>query len=109
MSSYTPIVYLGSPCNKDCSYCDRGYITSDIGDTRLKEDQIPELINFIDSITKGDEEPIIGFHGGEPLLFTKQMTQIISYYIATRKNPRFSLLTNATLVERNHEFFEKFN
>lgn len=108
MNSYTPIVYLGSHCNKDCSYCDRGYIKNDIGDTRLGKEQIPELLNFLDLITKGDEEPVIGFHGGEPLLFTKQMEEIMSYFIKTRRSPRFSLLTNATLIERNHGFFSKF-
>lgn len=105
---HATIVYLGSYCNQDCSYCDRGYIKSDIGDTRLDPLDMPQLINYLDSITKDQENPVIGFHGGEPFLYTRQMKEIIDYFIATRANPRFSILTNGTLLKRNEKFLNDY-
>jgi sulfatase maturation enzyme AslB (radical SAM superfamily) len=79
-----------------------------MGDTRLDTKDIPQLINYIDSITKAKEDPMIGFHGGEPFLYTKQMIEIMDYFIATRANPRFSILTNGTLLKRNEKFLNRY-
>ena len=73
--SYATIIYLGSYCNKDCSYCDREYIKKDIGDQRFSEEKIDKLILFLRDFLKDKDDPLIGFHGGEPFLYTKSITR----------------------------------
>lgn len=92
---------MGSYCNKDCSYCDRGYIKNEIGDTRLDPQDIPELINYIKEVA---EDNYIGFHGGEPFLYVKQMRQIID----ALPDFKFSILTNGTLLHKNTKFLEDY-
>lgn len=93
---YAKIVYLGSYCNKDCTYCDRGYIKNEIGNQYLRPEDLPALIDFLSKETDNDPDPVIGFHGGEPFLFTQTMIRIID---ALPKHYRFSILTNATTID----------
>lgn len=110
---HATIIYLGSYCNKNCSYCDRSYIKTEIGDTRLNLNQIPTLLSFLSTILDPSDinsgDPILGFHGGEPFLYTDQMSNIIDSVLDTYPGDyKFSILTNGTLIERNHKFLERY-
>jgi radical SAM protein with 4Fe4S-binding SPASM domain len=103
--NYSKIIYLGSYCNKDCSYCDRGYIKDEIGDQRLDKKDIPRLITFLKKQFEDDIDPLIGFHGGEPFLYTSLMSEIIDSFPDTYK---ISILTNGTLLSNNQNFLKKY-
>lgn len=103
--SYAKIIYLGSYCNKDCSYCDRGYIKNEIGDQRLDKKDIPKLISFLKKQFENDTDPVIGFHGGEPFLYTTLMSEIIESFPDTYQ---ISILTNGTLLHKNKDFLIKY-
>jgi organic radical activating enzyme len=106
--NYTVVIYLGSYCNEDCSYCDRGYITS-IGNTRLDPKDIPLLVEQVETLVNDDRvpegDPHVHFHGGEPFLFVDQMREIID---SLPDHYRYSILTNGTLIERNKKFLDSY-
>ena len=103
--NYAKIIYLGSYCNKDCSYCDRGYIKNEIGDQRLDKNDIPKLVSFLKKQFENDIDPVIGFHGGEPFLYTTLMSEIIDQF---PDSYRISILTNGTLLHKNMDFLSKY-
>jgi len=102
VSNFTSIIYLGDSCNQSCSYCDRQYIKDEIGSQRISVNDIPRLVEYVKSITTTDKH--IGFHGGEPFLYVKEMTEIIE----SLPGFQFSILTNGTLLERNIKFLESY-
>lgn len=92
-------------CNADCSYCYQHK-----GEARLCLGQVKKAFDFFAPHLK--EESVIGFYGGEPLLAFDQIKEAVAYMELEskqlRRNLRFSITTNGTLVEDEVlEFFRE--
>lgn len=80
-------VILTKECNLFCTYCGGG------SDTHPREIQYP--LNELASFLSRDPDPVVGFYGGEPLLRTRTMKQIMDSVDA-----RFVLQTNGEFLDR---------
>lgn len=85
------VIYLGSKCNLDCSYCHRE--VSDV-ETAISK----ELLFYLK-----DRECIISFKGGEPTLYMDDIKKVVD---ASAK-ASFVITTNAVLLEQYIDYFEK--
>lgn len=97
-------IMLGSGCNFKCRYC--------LQQNSMKDCLLPEKINndtiaFIDEIAKnnGKQQLVIQFYGGEPLLYYKQIKQIINTIRSTNIITR--IITNGSLITK--EMVDFFN
>jgi radical SAM protein with 4Fe4S-binding SPASM domain len=105
-------IYLGNTCNFDCTYCDRDYISEDIGGQNFSHSNLNELENFFHQIYKESALNIrlIALHGGEPFLYVKRMDQVldrIKHYLDTY-DLKLVITTNASLIVENRWFVEKW-
>jgi radical SAM protein with 4Fe4S-binding SPASM domain len=106
----TLVIYLGNTCNFDCVYCDRGYIEK-LGGQNLSKTSTDGVREFIEWVEQQPNEVLrIAFHGGEPLLFIKRITDIMEwlYPILVRNNWKLAITTNGSLIKENEEFFETY-
>ncbi|NJD76013.1 MAG: TIGR04084 family radical SAM/SPASM domain-containing protein [Candidatus Methanoperedens sp.] len=90
-------IILTKECNLNCNYCGGG------SDTPPKEIQytIPDLKKFL----SGDKAPVVEFYGGEPLLRTATMKEIMDSI-----SGRFVIQTNGLLLDKiEPHYLEKFN
>lgn len=105
-------IYLGNTCNFDCTYCDREYISVDIGGQTIKTTYIKLLLDFFDKVSPQIKNlETISVHGGEPFLFVSRMDKIFTllyedYIKGTDR--RFAITTNGSLIAKNKEFIEKW-
>jgi uncharacterized protein len=107
---------LAQVCNMRCAYC-----YADFGNFGQDSRRMPEEIAFrsidllIGSVPTG-EDCVLGFMGGEPLLHRDLMRKAVVYARSraeqTGRSIRFSMTTNATLLEPSdahflaeHEFY----
>lgn len=106
-------IYLGNTCNFNCTYCDRDYITNDIGGQSFTNQNLKLIKNFFTQIYKDQECKIdkIALHGGEPFLYVKRMDQILDMLkdeYLDGKGLTVSITTNASLIEKEEWFVEKW-
>lgn len=90
-------IILTKECNLFCSYCGGG------SDTPPKEVQYPtaELVSFLSN----DDDLVIAFYGGEPLLRLRKMKEIMDSVPA-----RFVIQTNGLFLDRvEPEYLSRFH
>jgi radical SAM protein with 4Fe4S-binding SPASM domain len=109
----TVAIYLGNTCNFDCGYCDREYISKDIGGQNLSKSYIKRIKNFFIQAYKDPECKIdrIALHGGEPFLYVKRMDEILEELkgdFLDGKGLYVSITTNASLIHKEQWFIEKW-
>ena len=87
-------IYLTRYCNLQCTYCgaDPKFETIPLE----PQYTINELISFL----KQDEEPILNFYGGEPLLRIKKMIEMIDSLSESIPTIKFVLQTNGLLLHK---------
>ncbi len=95
------IVFLTAVCNLKCSYC---------GGT-LDESVMPHDINYdlrkLVEFIKRDENPVVAFYGGEPLLRIDIMEEVID---ELEENAKFVVQTNGTLLKNvRKKYLKKFS
>jgi len=105
-------IYLGNTCNFDCTYCDREYISKDIGGQTLKHKWVDLLDDFFDKVVpQCNDLKFITLHGGEPFLFISRMDEIMDrlYPKHLKDTDRyFGITTNGSLIAENKEFMNKW-
>ncbi len=84
------IVFLTGVCNLNCRYCG-GSIPEEVMPHEIKY-EIQDLKNFVER----DEEAIIAFYGGEPLLRIEKMKEIMDNV----KAKRFVVQTNGFFLHK---------
>ena len=87
------VIYLGSKCNLNCSYCHR------------KENivEVPITQDFLVSLKDFDGE--IVFRGGEPTLYMDEIYKVVD----VAKKATFQITTNGILLEKYIDYFKKYN
>ena len=109
----TVAIYLGNTCNFNCVYCDREYITKDVGGQNFASHHLKLIKNFFTQIYKDPDCKIdrIALHGGEPFLFVKRMDQILELLkddFLDKHGLFVSITTNASLLVEHAWFLEKW-
>ncbi|MBS3773273.1 MAG: radical SAM protein, partial [Candidatus Thermoplasmatota archaeon] len=84
------IVMATAECNMACSYCGGSLVTMPRDITY----DVDRLVDFIKN--DGDEETIVAFYGGEPLLRPKRVKEMLEVLPADR----FVLQTNGFYIDR---------
>lgn len=104
-------IYLGTVCNFDCVYCDRGYIKK-IGDQRMYDEDVFHLKRFFEELKRegNDSFPsdLLSFHGGEPFVYVKLMDRIIEEISKVYPDFIVFIQTNGSLILKNEDFVEKW-
>lgn len=94
----TFLIWLTTNCNMDCIYCYEG---RDKENLNMSEDMLQQTILFIQQYMASyqDEDLVVDFHGGEPLL---QYDKVIYAVKSLRKifggGIRFGITTNGTIM-----------
>jgi uncharacterized protein len=97
----TFIIWMTTDCNMNCTYCYEGRDKKHIN---ISEDILQQTLLFIQKYMASyqDEELVVDFHGGEPLL---QYDKVI-YAVKTLREKygegiRFGITTNGTIMTDN--------
>ncbi len=91
---HTVFVMLGPRCNLKCRYC----LQRPLREDRERDALNPEVIEFIRDIARNQVEPVTAhFYGGEPLMYEREMREIIEA-LADEPNLRFSMISNGMLL-----------
>ena len=97
-------IYLGNKCNFNCTYCDRDYITESVGDQAWSASDTNALRDLISAIQ--GEDIMFSFHGGEPFVYVKRMSQVIEMIVEIVPTAKFFIQTNGSLIEQCMWFLE---
>jgi uncharacterized protein len=106
-SLITAVIAPTSMCNMECSYCFEFNKPS----CTFKEDQIPLLVKYFDSIIKRTEiqewnSLAITWYGGEPLIANQMIEKITNELVkfALSKNMKYyaDIITNGTLLTKSN-------
>ena len=107
-------IHLGTACNFDCSYCDRGFVRS-IGDQNFKSGHLADLEKFFVFLQQHEGPAFPGdflsFHGGEPLIYTSMMTRMINILdkvFGDEKPVQIFIQTNGSLLLDSVAFLEQW-
>lgn len=94
------ILHTTGKCNLKCKYCG-GSFPEKLVPWEI-EYRIEDLKRFIEK----DPQPIIAFYGGEPLLNSKFIIEVMDKI----QNAKYVIQTNATLIDKlNCKYWLKFN
>ena len=90
-------------CNLRCNYCifSGSYINRVHNNKRMEWATAQKALDFLyEHNGKSDEDVLIGFYGGEPLLEFELIQKCVeySYKLFPSKNLQFNITTNATLL-----------
>jgi uncharacterized protein len=106
------VLEITQRCNLRCNYCTfgGGFVDHRIHNSKvMSEETLKKAIN--EAFTHSDyiEEISIGFYGGEPLLPWGLLKTAVCYAqsLSSSKQVRFSITTNATLVDEKKAQFLK--
>lgn len=102
-------IWLTHDCNFRCKYC---YVGPESESKAFKVDQIQDLMVFISNTIKEEQEVIVNFHGGEPLLNFQVLRAIVTEIKDHYPNKsRFGITTNGSLLnsESIHFLTENFD
>lgn len=108
------ILQVTQNCNLRCDYCvySGNYETRGHSDKRMSFATACRAIDFFREHTDDQDEVVIGFYGGEPLLEFRLIKQCVDYAKRRLKGKKieYSITTNATLFsDEIIEFFIKNN
>ena len=102
-------------CNLRCSYCyDKNNHNTCLDTVRNNATELfkreeENLIESIDKLFDGEENPSITFHGGEPLLINSKILDEFCSEIIKNRNLKMVIQTNGTLIDENViELFKKY-
>lgn len=118
MKSTTHILKTVERCNIDCTYCyffNRTDTSYKFRKPYISEEVIKKWVAFANqSIVEQNIEHItIGFHGGEPLMQSKESFEWMCQYIKNNLSPvscQFTLQTNGMLIDEDWlKIFHKYN
>lgn len=93
---------LSSGCNLGCKYC---FIENSIYNNKCEANMSIDTVNvavekYCDYVKKHNlDEPLIIFYGGEPLLNWQAIVKTIEIVKEKEVNMKFSIVTNATLLD----------
>ena len=90
-------IWLTERCNMNCTYCYENNKSAKL----MSNETINDLIAFISEKYLLMDYPMINFHGGEPLIAYEQMISIIDNCIANKMNFKYSVTTNALLLNES--------
>src|ERR1700675_4424111 len=106
-------IYMGNACNFNCSYCDRDFIKNDIGSQQMEDEDIPQIIQFLKTMSTDGKFPVpmLSFHGGEPFVFIKHIDKILDAVEIEFPGADFPIFiqTNGSRIVNNEWFLEKWN
>lgn len=85
----TIYITLGKSCNLHCIYCSQEHVKYTA--TNINANIYKEISTIKNDLT-------IVFFGGEPLVYFKEIIEIVNTLNQTKKNIKFSLITNAVLL-----------
>lgn len=104
--------YLGNTCNFNCSYCDRDFISNDIGGQTMSSADVRHIVNFFNRIYEESNLNIglLAFHGGEPFIFVKRMDQILTALkpFIEKYDLKVLITSNGSKIVENAWFLEKW-
>lgn len=91
------ILHIVDACNMKCKYCFEGDINHS---GALNISDIQNLIRFINNNSNVDKDITIRFFGGEPLIKSEFISEVISLIENSVKNKtvRYNIFTNGTIV-----------
>ena len=100
------VIYPGTQCNFNCTYCDRDYIKEVHGYQKLTTEDLHDIFNLIESLDY--DFKMLSFHGGEPFVFTKLIDKIITWTEENKPFKHYYFQTNGSLILNNKEFITKW-
>ena len=107
-------INVTSTCNLGCKYCSEGH-NPDMPDLAKIENsktdvKTQEIIDFIQRVQEKDpnEEIIIAFWGGEPMMNMPYCLDLMTYY-AKNKKITFFFYTNGMYIEKYKESLKNIN
>ena len=102
-------IWITFNCNFRCRYC---YVNTGCEHSNMKQDVADQVINFIKKNIKPDQELVINFHGGEPIINFEMVKYIVDKCESVFQNKvSFGITTNASLLDdyKINYLAEKFN
>ena len=91
-------IWVTNECNMNCKYC---YVVEKRGNRFFPEDNVLQLVNFINETSKKEKEVKISFFGGEPLLNFKLIQRIIEHIESSLSaEVKYYLTTNGLLLTK---------
>lgn len=88
-------IWMTNRCNMSCKYCYEG---SEKLDNVFGMDKVDRLMNFMEKYNvRGDEVPV-SFHGGEPLLESETIEEIIKRVKQRYPSALLAITTNGTVM-----------
>ena len=90
-------IWLTTMCNLKCSYC---YEKDKYKDLSLKKEDIYELTDYI--LQTAEDEIIVNFHGGEPLLCIELIDEICKILEKSNTIIYYTMTTNGTLLSEDN-------
>lgn len=96
------VVHLNYDCNLKCSYCYQNVISEK---EVMTEVTVNEVVNFI-NVSVNDIQPEqvdICFIGGEPMLHSKSIENIMKTLSVPRERTHFNMVTNGTIMGRKYQ------
>ena len=98
----TIFVMLGENCNFSCKYC----MQHPLGMPKIQPDVDRNVIEFIKEAAGNNPNGLfIQFFGGEPLLYYRQMQEIVE---TLKESCKYGIITNGSLItDDSVEFFNR--
>lgn len=95
------IINCTNGCNLHCKYCyKQDYVSNRVKPEFLPRAHWEDVLNYCHRLVP-NAEPVIEFHGGEPLLFADTVMELADYLKrGLGANVHFTLVTNGTLITR---------
>lgn len=91
-------VLLGLNCNFKCSHC----LNNSFPGRRDSDLSGKEIMTIVSSVSSNNNIKSISFSGGEPLLYIKEIDEIIKAIRLVRPDFKFSITTNGSLIKKNY-------
>lgn len=104
---------LGQVCNYSCSYCEQSHQNSKAHLNKYNNDDYLGFVKYLaDSMTQHSDDVVLQLWGGEPLLYIKQIKELIRLLSEYKINDRVKLymITNGALLNYElNKFFDENN
>lgn len=102
----TVFIMLGTKCNMSCKYC----LQKPITEKALSENINPNIYDFLEEIEKESGEVHLRFYGGEPLLYFKNIKEIVETLSKRKIKASYSVISNGKAMTKDMaDFFNEYN